>query len=45
MKKHYFEPEFEIVNIRLVTDVLGISSETESEVPSEDLGDFEDTFD
>ncbi len=44
MKKFYAEPEFEIVNIRLVADVLMTSSDTEIEVPTIDgggMGDFE----
>lgn len=40
MKKFYSEPEFELVNIRLVTDVLGLSTETEVEVPTIDGGGF-----
>lgn len=38
MKKMYIEPDFEIVNIKLVTDVLGLSAENESEVPTHDMG-------
>ncbi len=38
MKKIYTEPDFELVNIRLVTDVLGLSTETETEVPTHDGG-------
>ena len=43
MKKFYTEPEFELVNIRLIADVLGPSIEEESEVPTYDIGG-EDTF-
>ncbi len=37
MKKTYIEPEFELVNIRLIADVLGPSTYDPSEevVPSE----------
>ena len=45
MKKHYTHPEFEIVNIQLVTDVLFSSTEVETEVPSHNMGDFDDEFD
>lgn len=44
MKKQYLEPEIEIVNVQLVTDVLFASQEVETQVPSHDMGDFEDPF-
>lgn len=44
MKKFYTEPDFELVNIRLIADVLGISQEPTDEDPVDhDKGeDFEE---
>lgn len=42
MKKAYLGPEFEFVNIRLVANILGDSSETESKVPIEGTEPDED---
>lgn len=42
MKKLYIEPEFEIVNVSLLTDVLGTSQIVdESTVPDYGGGDFD----
>ena len=40
MKKMYTDPDFEIVNIRLVTDILATSEEDETQVPTYDGGDM-----
>ena len=42
MKKLYLDPEIEIVNIRLVADVLTASSTVESEHPTIDGGGMGD---
>lgn len=44
MKKIYLEPEIEIVDIRLISDVLIASDVVESVVPTDFVGDFEDPF-
>lgn len=48
MKNLYTQPDFELINIRLVADVLGPSTEpTEDEIPDHggDFEEFEDMFD
>ncbi len=42
MKKLYLDPDFEIVNIRLVADVLGPSDETNHPEHGTDVGGDED---
>ncbi len=42
MKKFYIEPEFELVNITLLADVLG-PSEPETDLP--EIGDGDEDFD
>lgn len=46
MKKFYTEPDFELVNIRLIADVLGISQEPTDEDPVDhDKGEEATDFD
>lgn len=42
MKKLYLDPDFEIVNIRLVADVLKSSTDFEDSLPGIDGGDDDD---
>lgn len=42
MKKLYIEPDFELMNIRLLDDVLGTSMPTEETLPPAGGGDFGD---
>lgn len=45
MKKLYIEPDFALINIRLIEDVLATSFEIEEELPDPGGSDFEDIFD
>lgn len=44
MKKVYTEPDFEIVNVRLVSDVLFVSTEATEESIDPTGNDFPDDF-
>lgn len=38
MKKFYAEPELELISVKLEADVLGLSQEDETQVPTYDGG-------